>query len=144
MTTKRRQPRKAHAQAHAKSPGDRLALEALRAEIDALDEQLQALINRRAQLAQRVGISKHAAGHTVDFYRPDREAQVLRAALARNRGPLRNEEIARLFREIMSACLAQQEPLKVAFLGPEGTYTQAAVYKHFGHSVRALALGTGD
>jgi chorismate mutase/prephenate dehydratase len=148
MTTKRRQPRKAHAQgqaeAHAKAPGDRLALEALRAEIDALDEQLQALINRRAQLAQRVGISKHAAGHTVDFYRPDREAQVLRAALARNRGPLRNEEIARLFREIMSACLAQQEPLKVAFLGPEGTYTQAAVYKHFGHSVRALALGTGD
>jgi chorismate mutase/prephenate dehydratase len=119
-------------------------LTAMRAEIDALDEQLQALINRRALLAQQVGISKHAAGHTVDFYRPEREAEVLRAALARNHGPLRNEEIARLFREIMSACLAQQEPLKVAFLGPEGTYTQAAVYKHFGHSVRALALGTGD
>ena len=64
--------------------------------------------------------------------------------MERNHGPLRNEEIARLFREIMSACLAQQEPLKVAFLGPEGTYTQAAVYKHFGHSVRALALGSGD
>jgi chorismate mutase/prephenate dehydratase len=119
-------------------------LAAIRAEIDALDEQLQQLINRRALLAQQVGISKHAAGHTVDFYRPEREAQVLRDALARNRGPLRNEEIARLFREIMSACLAQQEPLKVAFLGPEGTYTQAAVFKHFGHSVRALALGTGD
>ncbi len=120
------------------------SLTAMRAEIDALDEQLQALINRRALLAQQVGISKHAAGHTVDFYRPEREAEVLRAALERNHGPLRNEEIARLFREIMSACLAQQEPLKVAFLGPEGTYTQAAVYKHFGHSVRALALGTGD
>jgi chorismate mutase / prephenate dehydratase len=87
-----------------------------------------------------VGISKHAAGHTVDFYRPEREAEVLRMALARNKGPLRDEEILRLFREIMSACLAQQEPLKVAFLGPEGTFTQQAVYKHFGHSVRALAL----
>ena len=119
-------------------------LAAIRAEIDSLDEQLQSLINRRALLAQQVGISKHADGHTVDFYRPEREVQVLRAALERNRGPLRNEEIARLFREIMSACLAQQEPLKVAFLGPEGTYTQAAVYKHFGHSVRALALATSD
>ncbi len=119
-------------------------LTAIRAEIDSLDEQLQTLINRRALLAQQVGISKHADGHTVDFYRPEREAQVLRAALERNRGPLRDEEIARLFREIMSACLAQQEPLKVAFLGPEGTYTQAAVYKHFGHSVRALALATSD
>ncbi|MGH8252555.1 MAG: prephenate dehydratase [Steroidobacteraceae bacterium] len=119
-------------------------LAAIRAEIDALDAQLQELMNRRALLAGQVGISKHADGHTVDFYRPEREAEVLRAALERNHGPLRNEEIARLFREIMSACLAQQEPLKVAFLGPEGTYTQAAVYKHFGHSVRALALGTSN
>ncbi|HYL71505.1 MAG TPA: prephenate dehydratase [Candidatus Dormibacteraeota bacterium] len=119
-------------------------LATIRDEIDALDIQLQELINRRAFLAQQVGISKHADGHTVDFYRPEREAQVLRAALERNHGPLRNEEIVRLFREIMSACLAQQEPLKVAFLGPEGTYTQAAVYKQFGHSVRALALATSD
>jgi chorismate mutase / prephenate dehydratase len=122
----------------------RVPLAAIRSEIDALDERLQALISRRALLAQQVGISKHADGHTVDFYRPEREAQVLRAALERNRGPLRDEEIARLFREIMSACLAQQEPLKVAFLGPEGTYTQAAVFKHFGHSVRALALATSE
>ncbi len=123
---------------------ERAPLATMRDEIDALDIQLQDLINRRALLAQQVGISKHQDGHTVDFYRPEREAEVLRAALVRNRGPLRNEEIARLFREIMSACLAQQEPLKVAFLGPEGTYTQAAVYKQFGHSVRALALSTSD
>ena len=77
---------------------------------------------------------------TADFYKPEREAQVLRKALERNKGPLRNEEIVRLFREIMSACLAQQEPLKVAFLGPEGTFSQQAVLKHFGHSVRALPL----
>ena len=125
-------------------PADKAALESIRQQIDTLDLQLQDLISQRARLAQLVGVSKHADGHTVDFYRPEREAQVLRAALERNHGPLRDEEIARLFREIMSACLAQQEPLKVAFLGPEGTYTQAAVYKQFGHSVRALALGTSD
>ena len=115
----------------------------IRERIDAVDGQLHALINERARLAQQVGISKHAAGHTVDFYRPEREAQVLRLALERNqreRGPLRDEEILRLFREIMSACLAQQEPLKIGYLGPEGTFTQQAVLKHFGHSVRALAL----
>src|SRR5882672_2124997 len=131
--------RKSGAQAAARPP-----LAQIRAEINAVDAQLQELLNRRALLAQQVGISKHADGHTVDFYRPEREAQVLRAALERNAGPLRNEEIARLFREIMSACLAQQEPLKVAFLGPEGTHTQAAVFKHFGHSVRALALSTSE
>src|SRR5690606_2265913 len=79
---------------------------------------------------------------SADFYKPEREAQVLRQAIERNRGPLRDEEIVRLFREIMSACLAQQEPLKVGFLGPEGTFSQQAVLKHFGHSVRALPLGS--
>jgi chorismate mutase/prephenate dehydratase len=115
----------------------------IRTRIDTLDAQLHALINERAKLAQAVGASKHAASQTADFYRPEREAQVLRMAVARNqreRGPLSDTEIARLFREIMSACLAQEKPLKVAYLGPEGTYTQAAVLKHFGHSVRALAL----
>jgi chorismate mutase/prephenate dehydratase len=119
-------------------------LETLRARIDSVDQRLHALINERARLAQQAGISKHKDGHTVDFYRPEREAEVLRMAIERNRGPLRNEEIVRLFREIMSACLAQEEPLKVAFLGPEGTFTQQAVLKHFGHSVRALALPTVD
>ncbi len=121
------------------------ALEAIRGRIDSVDAQLHALISERARLAQQVGISKHASGQTVDFYRPEREAQVLRLALERNRaerGPLRDEEVVRLFREIMSACLAQQNPLKVGFLGPEGTFTQQAVLKHFGHSVRALPLGS--
>jgi chorismate mutase/prephenate dehydratase len=114
----------------------------IRARIDEVDAALQELLSERARLAQQVGISKHASGRTVDFYRPEREAEVLRAAIARNKGPLRDEEILRLFREIMSACLAQQEPLKIAFLGPEGTFTQQAVFKQFGHSVRALALPT--
>jgi chorismate mutase/prephenate dehydratase len=124
-------------------PGSGRGLGEIRARIDALDERIQALISERARLAQAVGASKQGAQPSArDFYRPDREAQVLRAVRARNEGPLRDEEMVRLFREIMSACLAQQEPLKVAFLGPEGTFTQAAVQKHFGHSVRALSLAS--
>lgn len=126
----------------APAPG-KPALNQIRERIDAVDAQLHALINERARLAQQVGVSKHAAGHAVDFYRPEREAQVLRRALERNRdegGPLRDEEILRLFREIMSACLAQQNALKIGYLGPEGTFTQQAVLKFFGHSVRPLPL----
>ncbi|HEY6484431.1 MAG TPA: prephenate dehydratase [Steroidobacteraceae bacterium] len=119
-------------------------LEGVRERIDSIDRRIHALLNDRARLAQQVGISKTRDGRTVDFYRPEREAQVLRMARKRNSGPLRDEEILRLFREIMSACLAQQEPLKVAFLGPEGTFTQSAVFTHFGHSVRALPLGSID
>src|SRR5690606_34516802 len=78
------------------------------------------------------------------YYRPEREAQVLRAVVERNDGPLRDEEIVRVFRELMSACLALEEPLKVAYLGPEGTFTQTAVFKHFGHSVRAVSVPTID
>jgi chorismate mutase / prephenate dehydratase len=121
-----------------------LDLGEVRARIDAVDEKIHALINERASLAQLVGASKSCAASTADFYRPEREAQVLRMARERNEGPLRDEEVLRLFREIMSACLAQQEPLKVAFLGPEGTFTQTAVLTHFGHSVRALPLASID
>jgi chorismate mutase/prephenate dehydratase len=121
-----------------------LDLGSIRERIDAVDSRIHALLNERARFAQQVGISKTASGRAVDFYRPEREADVLRKALERNEGPLRDEEIARLFREIMSACLAQQEPLKVAFLGPEGTFTQAAVIKQFGSSARALPLSAID
>jgi chorismate mutase/prephenate dehydratase len=149
-TTKRR-PRGAPASigtaAPGGTPGVRPAgadLGKIRERIDSIDARIQELLNERARFAQLVGISKTTTGKAVDFYRPEREAEVLRKALKRNRGPLRNEEIARLFREIMSACLAQQEPLKIAFLGPEGTFTQAAVLKHFGSSVRALPLPAID
>jgi chorismate mutase / prephenate dehydratase len=125
-------------------PPLRPRLEQVRRRIDKVDEQIQRLINERARLAQQVGVSKTGGGRTVDFYRPEREAQVLRMARERNRGPLRDEEVLRLFREIMSACPAQQEPLKVAFLGPEGTFTQSALLIHFGHSVRALPLSSID
>ncbi len=116
----------------------------IRKRINDIDERIQALINERASFAQQVGVAKGDLGSAVDYYRPEREAEVLRNVVARNEGPMRDDEMLRLFREIMSACLAQQEPLKIGFLGPEGTFTQTAVYKHFGHSVRALPFHTID
>ncbi len=127
-----------------KTDGAVADLTQIRKRIDAVDRKIQSLINERARYAQQVGISKGELSSAVDYYRPEREAEVLRAVLERNEGPLRDEEMLRLFREIMSACLAQQDPLKISYLGPEGTFTQSAVYKHFGHSVRGLPLSTID
>ena len=115
-------------------------LTAVRKDIDRLDEQIQDLISERARLAFRVRKSKRSSNQAIDYYRPEREAQVLRRVAERNSGPLSDEEMLRLFREIMSACLAQQEALKVAYLGPEGTFTQQAVHRHFGHSVHTISL----
>jgi chorismate mutase/prephenate dehydratase len=115
-------------------------LEALRSRIDVLDEQIQQLISERARCARQVAEVKTEQGGNAGFYRPEREAEVLRRVGERNTGPLPVEEMLRLFREIMSACLALEKPLSIAFLGPEGTFTQAAALKHFGHSVNTLAL----
>ena len=114
-----------------------------RERIDALDEQIQALVTERAQQAQAIAAIKSANGDT-QFYRPEREAEVLRRVLARNPGPLSNEAMGRLFREIMSACLALESPLKIAFLGPAGTFTQEAALKHFGQSVETVPLAAID
>lgn len=121
-----------------------LDLDEVRARIDRLDGEIHRLINERASLAQAVGRAKTGAARAADYYRPEREAMVLRNALLRNKGPLSDEEVVRLFREIMSSCLAQQEPLKIGYLGPEGTFTQSAVSKFFGHSVRAMPLPSID
>ena len=117
-------------------------LQAIRKRIDALDEQLQGLINQRAGLAQEVAQIKLRADPDTFFYRPEREAEVLSRIKARNQGPLGSEAMARLFREIMSACLALEQPLRIAFLGPEGTFTQAAALKHFGHAVTTRAFAS--
>ena len=111
----------------------------LRDEIDSVDQQIQQLVNKRAQCAQKVAdVKEHFSrpGESVVFYRPEREAQVLRRVMKRNQGPLPAESVARLFREIMSQCLALEEPMKIAYLGPEGTFTQQAALKHFGHAVQ--------
>lgn len=119
-------------------------LQSLRSRIDALDDQIQALIAERARCAQQVGAIKQAAGAVGNFYRPEREAQVLQRVMAANQGPLSNETMARLFREIMSVCLALEEPLRIAYLGPEGTFTQAAALKHFGKAIRGVPLRAID
>lgn len=118
------------------------SLSQARERIDGIDRQIQALIAERAGWAQSVGKAKGPLKAAIDYYRPEREAQVLRQVLDRNDGPLADEVLLRLFREIMSACLAQQEPLKVGFLGPEGTFSQQALTKHFGHSARGLPLSS--
>jgi len=91
-------------------------LQALRARIDALDEQLQTLISERARCAQQVAEVKRAAGELNDFYRPEREAEVLRRVAERNKGPLTNEALVQIYRELMSACRGLEGPLHVAFL----------------------------
>ncbi len=115
-------------------------LSRVRGRIDAIDRDILRLISERAACANQVAEIKTANGET-QFYRPEREAAILRRIKEQNPGPLDGEEVARLFREIMSACLALEQPVVVAFLGPEGTFTQAAALKHFGHSVQTLPFG---
>lgn len=102
-------------------------LSKLRIEIDALDEEILVNLNTRAALARKVGSLKLGQA-----YRPEREAEVLRRIQQLNEGPLPDEVVARLFREIMSACLALERPVTVAYLGPRGTFSERAAVKHFG------------
>lgn len=121
---------------------DIIPLSELRTQIDALDQQILQLINQRANCAIEVAKTKQAEGETGSFYRPDREAQVLRRIKQLNPGPLADDTAAHLFREIMSACLALEKPLEVAYLGPQGTFTQQATFKHFGHAVKDIPVAT--
>ena len=118
------------------------ALAEARQRIDGIDRQIQELIAERAGWAHQVGKAKGPLKAAVDYYRPERESQVLRMVIDRNHGPLADEVLVRVFREIMSACLAQQEPLKVGYLGPEGTFSEQAMGKHFGHSAHGLPLAS--
>ncbi|MBI5449899.1 MAG: prephenate dehydratase [Gammaproteobacteria bacterium] len=118
-------------------------LKAIRARIDAIDAQLQQLITERAECAQQVAHNK-VISDSAEYYRPEREAEVLRTVKGRNHGPLSDDAVVQVFREIMSACLALQQPMQVAYLGPEGTYTHAATLKHFGHAAQTRPLPTID
>lgn len=119
-------------------------LENLRQQIDSVDLALLDLINDRAKLALQIAQVKADSGKTGTYYRPDREANVLKSALKHNQGPLSDEEMARLIREIMSACLALEQPLQIAFLGPSGTFTEEAAHKHFGKSIHTLSADSID
>ena len=108
--------------------------------IDQIDVDILHLLNQRAQHARDIGEIKGGG----IIYRPEREAQVLRRIKALNPGPLPGESVARLFREIMSECLALEKPLSIAYLGPEGSFTQLATLKHFGHAARTVACASID
>ncbi len=121
---------------------DIIPLSELRDRIDGIDSQILQLINQRASCALEVARTKLSEGETGSFYRPDREALVLRRIKEKNLGPLSNDVTARFFRELMSACLALEKPLDIAFLGPEGTFTQQAAFKHFGQTVNTMPATT--
>jgi chorismate mutase/prephenate dehydratase len=110
-----------------------------RAAIDALDRELLRLLSERARHAQAIGALKNGPA-----YRPEREAQVLRHVQVNNPGPLSDAAIGRVFREVMSACLALEQKLSVAYLGPPGTYSHAAVTRHFGDAVSAEPCASID
>ena len=118
-------------------------LESLRKKIDEIDSLLIKTISERARCAQHVAEVKEDQGDKA-YYKPEREAQVLRRVMEKNEGPLNNEDLARLFRQIMSACLALEQPVKVAYLGPEGTFTQEAALKHFGDSAVSIPQSAID
>jgi chorismate mutase/prephenate dehydratase len=113
------------------TPGSRL--QALRFQIDALDRQLLELLNQRATLAQHVGEIKKEEGSVV--FRPEREAQVIEGLKSANAGPLKTKSIAPIWREIMSACRALETPVRVAYLGPAGTFSEQAALGFFGSSM---------
>ncbi|HEY8360235.1 MAG TPA: prephenate dehydratase [Ramlibacter sp.] len=108
-------------------------LSELRTSIDAVDRDLLALLNRRAALANEVGEIKRAEGSPV--FRPEREAQVINGLQEANPGPLRDGNVAHIWREIMSACRALEAPQRVAYLGPAGTFSEQAALQFFGSSI---------
>ena len=121
-------------------------LEGLRLRIDSIDEKILELLNERAQCALEVAEVKLKSSGDVApvYYRPEREAQVLRRIAELNPGPLSDEKVQQVYRQVMSACLALEEPLKVAYLGPEWTFTQLATLKQFGDSVISQPMVTVD
>ena len=122
-------------------------LNEVRTEIDAIDVQLLELLNARADCAERVAVIKGQASAdeaTTVFYRPEREAQIFDRLRSLNKGPLSGELVERLFREIISSCLALEMPLAIAYLGPAGTYTETAAIKQFGQFTNRRALTTID
>jgi chorismate mutase / prephenate dehydratase len=114
----------------------------LRLSIDAVDSELLGLLNRRAMLAEAVGEVKKLEG--TPFFRPDRVASVIAALQGKNKGPLKSEHIGAIWNEIMSACLALEAPVKVAYLGPAGTFSEQAALQYFGSSIEHVPCSSID
>lgn len=119
-------------------------LKPLRERIDALDAQILELLSQRARTAQEVGEVKHAAHADGPVLRPDREAEVVRRLQALNGGPLPDEALAAVWSEIISACRGLERGLTVAFLGPQGSFSEQAALEHFGRAVRKLPCPSFD
>ncbi len=126
----------------SKTPIQSDALGALRVKIDQLDQQLLTLLNDRAKVAQEVGEIKRAEGSP--FFRPDRVAQVIAKITQANPGPLHNDHVAAVWREIMSACLALESPQRVAVLGPQGTFCEQAALEFFGSAAELIYCANFD
>lgn len=114
----------------------------LRTQIDAVDRELLALLNRRAALAHDVGEIKKVEGSPV--FRPEREAQVIAGLQSANPGPLKSPHIATIWREVMSACRDLEAPQRVAYLGPAGTFSEQAAFKFFGSSIKTVLCENFD
>ncbi len=119
-----------------------LSLADLRIQIDAVDQELLGLLNRRAALAHAVGELKRGEGSAV--FRPEREAQVIHSLQAANAGPLKRANVATIWREIMSACRALEAPQRVAYLGPAGTFSEQAALQFFGSSIEHVPCVSFD
>lgn len=115
-------------------------LKKFRTQIDSIDDALLKLFNQRAQLAQHIGHAKNGS----PVLRPEREAQVLQRMVEANKGPLSAQSVTTLFTEIMSHCRALEEPVSVAFLGPQGTFTEVAAFKRFGHAHAGVSCASID
>lgn len=121
------------------------ALSQHRNTIDSIDEQILSLVSQRAEAAKCIAeIKMQHEGDGAVIYRPEREAQVFRRLIEKHDGSLSDEQVTSVFREIMSACRAQEAVLSIAYLGPEGTYTQAAVQAQFGRSVNSIGCAGID
>lgn len=107
-------------------------LERLRKEIDSIDQKILELLNKRAEIA--IEIAKVKREKNLKFHSPEREREILERITALNKGPFPNDALKVIFREIISASLSLEEPVKVAYLGPEGTFTNLAALRHFGSS----------
>ena len=119
---------------------DQENLKALRSRIDQIDEQLLELINERVSTAVQIGADKATRGEAV--YRPEREAEIFRRLLERNEGPVSDEGVRTIFTEIVSCARSAEAPIRVAALGPRGTFSEQAVYKVFGKQITLVEAGS--
>ena len=120
-------------------------LKSLRNRIDKIDKDLYKLIQRRASYAVEIGKIKSKISPSSSFYKPDRETKILRNILkANDKGLLPDSKIRSIYKELISGCLSLEEILKVAYLGPEGTHSEAAVYNQFGSQVKRIPAFTID